>query len=186
MRASRLRSAVAGVVVMAAAILAAGCMGHHPAGVAGTVSRQQVRRLASDIVLERVTSRPRVFPPPGSARHSRCPADLAALPGPGADSARCYRLLGRPVRITSAAIALIRQAAGSYSYALAVTVRRGGRPALTAITTRAVGHQLAVIVAGIAWNIDHVRQPLSEGTFEILLSDSKQARILMRTLIRPG
>ena len=60
MRASRLRSAVAGVVVMAAAILAAGCTGHHPAGVAGTVSRQQVRRLASDIVLERVTSRPRV------------------------------------------------------------------------------------------------------------------------------
>jgi len=90
------------------------------------------------------------------------------------------------VRITSAAIALIRQAAGSYSYALTVTVRRGGRAALTAITTRAVGHQLAVIVAGIAWNIDHFRQPLTEGTFETLLPGRKQAPILMHTLIRSG
>jgi len=67
-----------------------------------------------------------------------------------------------------------------------VTVRRGGRAALTAITTRAVGHQLAVIVAGIAWNIDHFRQPLTEGTFETLLPGRKQAPILMHTLIRSG
>jgi hypothetical protein len=181
MRSSRLRGALVGVVV-AAAIPAAGCTGHRPAGAPRTVSGPPVRRLASEIVLEMVTSRPRLAPPPGTAQRSRCPAGLAAMPGPGADPARCYRVVGRPVRITSAAIALIRQAAGPGSYALAVTVPRDGRRALTAITTRAAGRQLAVIVAGIAWDIAYIEQPVTEGAFEIPLAGKKQARNLMRML----
>lgn len=88
--------------------------------------------------------------------------------------------------ITSAAISLIRHAAGPSSYALAVTVPRGGgRRALTAITTRAAGHQLAIIVAGIAWDIAHIEQPVTQRAFEILLAGKKQARILMRALSPP-
>ncbi|SRR5260221_10537626 len=182
MRSSRLRGALVGVVV-AAAIPAAGCTGHRPAGAPRTVSGPQVRRLASEIVLEMVTSRPRLVPAPGTAQRSRCPAGLAALPGPGADPARCYRVVGRPVRITWAAIALIRQAAGPGSYALAVTVPRDGRRALTAITTRAAaGRQLAIIVAGIAFDIAYIEQPVTEGAFEFPLAGRKQARILMRML----
>src|SRR5258708_445408 len=83
MRSSRLRGALVGVVV-AAAIPAAGCTGHRPAGAPRTVSGPQVRRLASEIVLEMVTSRPRLVPAPGTAQRSRCPAGLAALPGAAA------------------------------------------------------------------------------------------------------
>src|SRR5258708_39371739 len=153
MRSSRLRGALVGVVV-AAAIPAAGCTGHRPAGAPRAVSGPRVRGLASEIVLEMVTSRPRLVPAPGTAQRSRCPAGLAALPGPGADPARCYRVVGRPVRITWAAIALIRQAAGPGSYALAVTLPRDGRRGPAPVTTRAPARRPpAVIVARIALDI---------------------------------
>lgn len=59
----------------------------------------QPRHLASPIVLEAMLSQP-----PSSA--GGCPAGSAALSGPGAGPGVCYRQLGKPVTITSAAVSL--------------------------------------------------------------------------------
>jgi hypothetical protein len=84
-------------------------------------------------------------------------------------------------------VALTRTAAGSYSHPLDVTLRPGGRAALKAVTTRAAGHHLAIIVAGRAWEIADVQDgPLTAGRFEILLSASKQASRLMQLLGQSG
>jgi hypothetical protein len=106
--------------------------------------------------------------PPPVPGPNRFGCRLAALSGPDADPGNCYRPLGSLVRITSAALSLIRTAMGSYSSALDVTLRPADRAALTAVTTRAAEHQLAMIVAFRAREIADVQDgPLTADRFEI-------------------
>lgn len=150
-----------------------------------TVREPQMRHLAAAIVLEAVMSRRRLPPPPppSTAVYGRCPAGLAALSGPDADPALCYQHLGGPMTITYAAISPVIPNAGPGPYGLVVTVRMGDRAALEAITRRAEGHWLAIIVAGRAWSIlEMIDGPLTLGEFEILVQTRQQADELRRIL----
>jgi hypothetical protein len=149
----------------------------------------QIRHLAAAIVLEAVISRRRLPPPPppSTAVHGRCPAGFAALSGPDADPALCYQQLGGPMTITYAAISPVQQYSSQGPHGLLVTVRTGDRAALEAITTRAEGHQLAVIVASHAWSIPEINDgPLTLGQFEILVRTRQQADGLLRILEQPS
>lgn len=175
------------VVVLLAG--AAACTSAPPAGPAPPARAPQMRHLAAPIVLEAVTSRRRSSPPPPpSTARGRCPAGFAALSGPDADPALCYHQLGRAITITYAAISLIPPyASPPMPYALVLILRADDRAPLEAITARAAGHQLAIIVAGQAWSISEVIDgPLSQGSFEILVSTRQQADELLRILGQPG
>ena len=65
-----------------------------------------------------------------------CPAGSAALSGPGAGPGLCYRQLGKPVTITSAAVSLPSGLPPGAS-GLLITVPAADVAALTAITTKA-------------------------------------------------
>lgn len=172
------------VLLLAAA---AACTSPRPGSPAAAVTAPRVRHLAAPIVLEAVTSRHRSPPPPPSTARGSCPAGFAALPGPGADPDLCYHQLGRPMTITYAAIALIPPQTPPMSYGLAISLRRGDRARLQAITTQAAGHQVAFIVAGRAWAIPYVPAgPLTHGQFEILVPTRQQASDLLRILGQPG
>ena len=125
--------------------------------------------------------------PPPATVPGRCPAGFAALSGPDANPALCYRRLGRPMVITYAAIS----PAPGFSdqapyYALNVTLPASDRAALQAITTSAHGRKLAVIVAGQAWVIFEERGALTLGGFQILVSTRRQADELLRILGQPA
>jgi len=155
---------------------------------AGATRPPQMRHLAAAIVLQPVVSRQRMLPaPPPATVPGRCPAGFAALSGPDANPALCYRRLGRPMVITYAAIS----PAPGFSdqapyYALNVTLPASDRAALQAITTPAHGRKLAVIVAGQAWVIFEERGALTLGGFQILVSTRRQADELLRILGQPA
>jgi hypothetical protein len=139
--------------------------------------------LSSAIVLQIVLSQP---PTPAGS----CPAGSARLPKaadqfPG--SGQCYRRLGKPLTITSAAVAYLQQpAAGQQpaNYGLGITVPAADKAALMAITTRAYhSHDpLAVIAVGQTWGVSNVMGPFT-GRFEIRAQNAKQALQLQRALI---
>jgi len=167
-------------------LLAAACTSSPSAAPA--TRAPQMRHLAAAIVLEAVMSRPRLPPPPppSTAVRGRCPAGFAALSGQDADPARCYKQLGGPMTVTYAAISPVPYSAPG-PYGLTVFVRAGDRAALAAITTRAEGHQLAMIVASQAWSIPEVIDgPLTGGVFEILVQTRQQADELLRILEQPS
>jgi len=139
--------------------------------------------LASAIVLQIVLSQP--SPPAGS-----CPAGSAKLP-PAAEefpgSGQCYRRIGKPLTITSAAVADLQQPAAnqqSAHYGLGITVPASDRSALMAITTTAYHSRdpLAIIAAGKTWGIPNVDAPFT-GQFEIPAQNAQQAIQLQHTLI---
>jgi hypothetical protein len=173
------------VVVLLAG--AAACTSAPPAGPERQARAPQMRHLAAPIVLEVVTSRRRSSPPPPpSTARGRCPAGFAVLSGPDADPALCYHQLGRPMTITYAALELVQPLIQG-TYGVDLTVRTGDRAPLEAITERAAGHRLAIIVAGQAWMISEVIDgPLTQGFLEILVSTRQQADELLRILGLPG
>lgn len=187
--------AMAGLIPLMLLLGAAvACTSPSAASPAGATSAPQMRHLATAIVLEVVTSRGRLPPPPPpSAAPGRCSAGFAALSGPDADPAQCYRQLGHRVTITYAAVSSVQpscdQAPCDHApyYWLDVTVRAADRPAVRTIITRAHGRQLAIVIAGQAWSITKILGgPLANGLFEILVATRRQADQVLRLLGQPS
>ena len=173
--------AAAGIVLTAAS-----CTGHlTPLGP----TPPQPRHLGSPIVLQAMRTQP---PTPAGG----CPAGYVTLSTPGnSETGPCYRKLGTPVTITSAAIAPgpVRTAAGkpaspSGPSGILIAVPAADRAALTAVTTKACDSRGAVdiSVAGKTWAIPQVRAPITHGQFEIVLPSRNQALRLQRALASSG
>lgn len=140
--------------------------------------------LASAIVLQVV--RVKQSPPAGS-----CPAGSVRLPKAAGQfagsSGQCYRRIGKPLTITSAAVTYIQQPAANQrpaNHGLGIKVPAADNAALRAMTTKAYHSrdQLAIIAAGKTWAVPNVLSPFT-GSFEIPAQSSKQALQLQRTLV---
>jgi hypothetical protein len=177
------RAGAAVAAVAAVALSMAGCS--HVLPVGPTPPPAPVpRHLATAIVLQVVRSQP-----PSSA--GSCPAGSVHLPplavaAPG--GGRCYRQLGRPLSVTSAAVTYYQRAASSQqpaNYGLLIALPAASRAALLAMTTRAYNarDQMATIVAGKTWGIAVVMAPFAGGQFEIAAQGASQARQLQHALI---
>ena len=125
-----------------------------------------------------------------SSSAGSCPTGYARLPKaaeqfPG--SGQCYRRLGKPLTITSAAVTYVQQPAADQqpaNYGLMITVPAADKAALTAITTKAYqSHDpIAIIAAGQTWGVPNVAGPFT-GRFEIPARSAKQALQLQHILI---
>ena len=178
MRRSGRSPAGAGIALATITLAIAGCSHALPLGPAPAAQHH----LASAIVLQIVLSQP-------SSPAGRCPAGAARLPRaarafPG--SGQCYRRIGKPLTVTSAAVTYLQQPAANQqpaNYGLAITVPAADRAALMAITTKAYhSHDpVAIITAGKTWGIPNVAVPFTD-RFEIPAQSAKQALQLQRTL----
>ena len=173
----RLPSALASVLVAAGIVLAvASCSHITPLGP--TATTPQPRHLRSPFVLEAVRSQP---PSPTGG----CPAGSVALSGgPG----QCYRKLGTPVTITSAAVSshLPTPPPGQETpqYGFVITVPAANQVALTAVTTTAADAHgyLSISVGGRTWLLPRVLQPFTSPHFEITFLNRNQVLRLQRML----
>ena len=154
----------AGIALAALALSCAGCSHILPLGPAPAAPRQ----LASAIILQLVLSQP---PSPAGG----CPAGFTTLSAPFTDYPEvpdaCYRDLGQPVTITSAAVAMSYQPASHQQpavYGLTFTVPAAEAAALTAITTKAFDSrdQMAVSTAGKTWGVFLTAGPFTTGSSE--------------------
>jgi hypothetical protein len=103
----------------------------------------------------------------------------------------CYRDLGQPVTITSAAVAVSYQPASNQQptgYGLIFTLPAAEARALTAITTKAVDprDQVAISTAGKTWGVPFTAEPLTNGQFEIVVQSKNQVLKLLRELLPPA
>jgi hypothetical protein len=179
-RRSGRRAARAGIALAAISLTVAGCSQALPLSQAPATQRH----LTTAIMLQIVVSQPphqrrvaaRQVPP-------RSPPAAEEFPGSG----QCYRRLGAPLTITSAAVRYLQQPAANQqpaNYGLGITVPAADRTALTAITTKAYRSRdsIATIVAGKTWSVANVPGPFT-GQFEIPAQSANQALQLQRTLI---
>jgi len=172
-------SASAGITFAAVALTIAGCSHALPLGQAPAGQHH----LNSAIVLEIVLSQP-----PSTA--GTCPTGYASLPKaaeqfPG--GGQCYRRLGKPLTITSAAVTYLQQPAANQhpaNYGLGISVPAADKAPLLAITTKAFHSrdQIATVVAGKTWSVANVESPFTS-QFEIPAQNAKQALQLQRLLI---
>ena len=172
----RLPSALASVLAAGVVLAVASCSHITPLGPAATMP--QPRHLRSPFVLEAV----RIQPPSPTGG---CPAGSVALSGgPG----QCYRKLGTPVTITSAAVSshLPTPPPGQQTppYGFIVTVPAANQAALTAVTTTAANAHgyLSISVAGRTWLLPRVVRPFTSPHFEITFPDRNQVLQLQRML----
>jgi len=173
----RLPSALASVLVAAGTVLAvASCSHITPIGPAATTP--QPRHLRSPFVLEAMRIQP-------ATPASGCPAGSVALSGgPG----QCYRKLGTPVTITSAAVSshLPTPPPGQETpqYGFVITVPAANQVALTAVTTTAADAHgyLSISVAGRTWLLPRVVRPFTSPHFEITFPSRNQVLRLQRML----
>jgi hypothetical protein len=172
----RLPSALASVLAAGLMLAVASCSHITPLGPAATTP--QPRHLRSPFVLEAVRIQP---PSPAGG----CPAGSVALSGgPG----QCYRKLGTPVTITSAAISshLPTPPPGQQTppYGFIVTVPAANQAALTAVTTTAANAHgyLSISVAGRTWLLPRVLQPFTGPNMEITFPSRNQVLQLQRIL----
>lgn len=183
MRGPDRRLAGVGITLAGIVLTVASCVSHPVAAPtpAATVPQPttvpELRHLASPIVLEVMLGQ---SPSPAGG----CPAGSAALSGPGAGPGLCYRQLGKPVTITSAAVSLPPGLPPGAS-GLLITVPAADAAALTAITTKAADSQgyVDISVAGKTWGIPKAMAPLTTGQFEIGLQSRNQALQLQRILV---
>jgi hypothetical protein len=173
--------AVAGIVLTVAS-----CSGHlTPLGPAPP----QPRHLGSPIVLQAMRSRP--ARPAGG-----CPAGYVTLFAPGnSHTGLCYRKLGTPATLTSAAVSpgpvaapAGKQAPANEASGLFIAVPVADVAAVTAVIKQAYDSQGAVdiSVAGKTWADLEVIKPFSGQQFEIPLPSSNQAQQLYRILVPPS
>jgi len=178
-RRSGRRPAGAGIALAAAALTVAGCSQALPVGPTPAAQHH----LASAIVLQIVQGRPST--PAGS-----CPAGYARLPKAAEQSpgtGQCYRRIGKPLSITSAAVTYLQQPAANQqpaNYGLGIKVSAADKGALLAITTKAYHSQdlIAIIAVGKTWAVHDWAGPFT-GQFEIPAQNAKQALQFQRTLI---
>jgi hypothetical protein len=147
---------------------------------AASVSPQQ--RLGSPIVLQAMLGEPAT--PAGG-----CPAGYVALSGPDAATGLCYRKLGTPVTITSAAeyTSLERTPSGQEIPGLMIILPAAEKAELTAVTTTAFNSQgyVDISVANKSWGIPKQLQPLTAGQFTIVPSSRNQGLQLLHILFPP-
>ena len=172
----RLPSALASVLAAGTVLAVASCSHITPIGPAATTP--QPRHLRSPFVLEAVRIQP---PSPAGG----CPAGSVALSGgPG----QCYRKLGTPVTITSAAVSshLPTPPPGQETpqYGFVITVPAANQVALTAVTTTAADAHgyLSISVGGRTWLLPRVLQPFTSPHFEITFLNRNQVLRLQRML----
>jgi hypothetical protein len=124
-----------------------------------------------------------------------CPAGYTTLSAPFSDYPEvpdaCYRDLGQPVTITSAAVAVSYQPASNQQpagYGLIFTLPAAEAAALTAITTKAADSrdQVAISTAGKTWGVPFTAEPLTNGQFEIVVQSKNQVLQLQRALLPPA
>jgi hypothetical protein len=163
----------------------ASCSHLTPLGSAGDVPR--LAHLRSPMVLRAM----RVQNPMPTGG---CPAGFTKLSAPG-QSPACYRPLGEPVTITSAAVspgptvgpASPSDAAPS-AYGLLIALPATGRAELTAVTTQAYDSQGAVdiTVAGKTWALPMTLAPITHSQFTIMLPSRNDFLQLQRLLVSSG
>jgi hypothetical protein len=174
------RAPVLASVLAAGLILTvASCSHITPIGPAATPQPQHLR---SPFVLEALRIQPRT--PTGG-----CPAGSVAFPG---DPGQCYRKLGTPVTITSAAVSahLPAPPPGQQTppYGFIVTVPAADQAALTAVTTTAADAHgyLSLRVAGRTWLLARVLQPFKSPHLEITFPSRNQVLQLQHLLVPSG
>jgi hypothetical protein len=122
-----------------------------------------------------------------------CPAGSAKLSAPG-QSPGCYRPLGAPVTITTAAVApgpTARPASPSDAppseYGLLIALPPADRAELTAVTTQAYdsGGAVDISVAGKTLDLATAQAPLTDGQFTIMLPSRNEVLQLQRLLASP-
>ena len=160
-RRPRQSSVLASVIAAGLMLTVASCSHITPIGPAAT--SPQPRHLRSPFVLEAVRIQP-------SSPAGGCPAGSVSLSGgPG----QCYRKLGTPVTITSAAVSshLPTPPPGQKTpqYGFIITVPAVDQAALTAVTTTAANAHgyLSISVGGRTWLLPRVLQPFTSPHFEI-------------------
>jgi len=166
-----------GVLAAGLMLTIASCSHITPIGPAATTP--QPRHLRSPFVLEAVRIQP-------SSPAGGCPADSVAVSGgPG----RCYRKLGRPVTITSAAVSahLPTPPPGQEAppYGFIITVPAADQAALTAVTTTAASAHgyLSISVGGRTWLLSRVLEPFTSPHLEITFPSRNQVLQLQRLLV---
>ena len=181
-------SVLASVLAAAGIVLTvASCSHVTPLGPDPAATLPQPRHLGSPIILQAMRSQP--AEPAGG-----CPADWVALPVPGS---LCYRKLGTPVTITSAAVSPVftyhptsppGQSAQPALYGIKVAVLAPDVAAVTAVITQAYHSRgaVAVNVAGRTWAAPQVIKPFPGRQFEIAFLGRNRAMQLYRLLVPPG
>jgi hypothetical protein len=183
-------SVLASVLAAAAIVLAvAGCSHITPLGPDAAATLPPPRHLGSPMIVQVMRSRP-----PGLARG--CPAGwvTVSMP-PGAPATPCYRPLGKPVTITSAAVSSVstyRPPPGRpkrpASYIFTVTLPAADAAAVTAVIRQAYdsGDAVGISVAGKLWQAPQVLQPFPGQQLQIALLSRNQAFQLYRILVPSG
>jgi hypothetical protein len=184
-RSPRLLPALASVLAVGLMLTAAGCS--HLAPLGPTADVPQPQHLRSPIVLQAMSVR---FPSPTGS----CPAGFAKLSAPG-QSPACYRPLGAPVTITSAAVAPGPEAgpaspanAPPSQYGLLIFLPPAGQAEFTAVTTQAYDSQGAVdvSVAGKTWGLPMAQAPITHGQFMLMLPTESDLQQLQHMLAPRG
>jgi hypothetical protein len=174
------------VNVMAAGLMLAvgGCSHITPLGPDSTPTMPPQRHLGSPLIVQVMRSRP-------ITASGKCPAGYLALSAPGYAGA-CYRSLGTPVRITSAAISSVStyrpppgQPKGPSSYGFMIAVPVADVAAVTAVIRKAYDSRAAVgiSVAGKLWEAPSVDSPFSGKQLQVSLFSRNQALQLYRILV---
>jgi len=185
---SRALSVLASALAAVGLVLAvAGCSNITPLGPGPTpASLPPARHLGSPIIVQVMRTQP---PTPTG----RCPAGYIALSTPGSGGT-CYRRLGTPVTITSAAVSSVSmnpsapsagQAKGATSYGFIVAVPAADVAAVTAVIKQAYDARgaLALNIASRTWEAPRVDQPFSGQQIQISLPSRTQALQLHRILV---
>ena len=183
--------------VLASALAAAGlmltlasCTSHiTPLGPGPTpVAMPPARHLGSPIILQVMRSRP-------ATAAGKCPAGYVALSAPYPGT--CYRSLGTPVTITSAAVSSVSmnrsspppgQPKGPALYGFTVAVPAADVASVTVVIKEAYDARgaLAVNVAGKTWAAPQVDAPFPGRQLQISLPSKNQALRLYRILVPAG
>ena len=186
-------SVLVSLLAAAGLVLAiASCTSHitplGPDGPQPTQTLPPSRHLGSPIILQVMRSRPDIAP-------GKCPAGYVALSAPYPGT--CYRSLGTPVTISSAAVSSVsmnrsspHQASrrGPASYGFTIAVPAADVASVTAVIKRAYDARgaLAINVAGKTWETPQVDAPFPGQQLEISLPSKHQALQLYRKLVPPG
>ena len=191
-RPPRLPSALASMLATAGIALAvASCTSHLTSlGPDQAATMPHPRHLGSPLILQDMRSQP-------PTATGRCPAGWAAVPVPrGAAPMPCYRPVGTPVTITSAAVSSVSllpsgppsHPAKSASYGLMVAVPAADVAAVTAAIGQAYNSRdaLGVSVAGKLWDAPQVFRPFPGRRLAITLLSRNQALQLYRILVPAG
>ncbi len=174
---------LAGALAAGFMLTVAGCGQVTPLGPDAAATMPPPHQLRSPFVLRAMRARP-------ASLAGGCTAGYVALAG---NNGWCYRKVGTPVTITSAAVSSVTserpkpppgQQAGPVQYAFTLTLPASDVPALTAVTTTAadVRGPLALSVDGRTWVLPMVAGPFTSRQFQVPLPTKSQAVQLQRIL----